>query len=70
MNTELIDRKEAAGVLHISPGTLANWQSTGFRRVPHIKLGRRVMYRRADLDRFIESNLVNPIEGDQDNERG
>jgi len=62
MNTELIDRKAAAEYLGVSPGTLANWQSTGFRRVPHVKIGKRVQYRIADLDRFIESNLVNPVE--------
>lgn len=69
MTAELIDRKKAAGYLGVSPGTLANWQSTGFRKVPHVKIGKRVRYRISDLDRFILSNLVNPIEGGQDNER-
>jgi hypothetical protein len=69
MNAELIDRAAAAQYLGVSPGTLANWQSTGFRRVPHVKIGKRVKYRVADLDRFIESNLVDPLPGDQGNER-
>ena len=70
VTAELIDRAAAAEYLGVSPGTLANWQSTGFRRVPHVKIGKRVRYRISDLDAFIEQNLVNPIEGDQGNERG
>jgi hypothetical protein len=61
MNAELIDRPAAAEYLGVSPGTLANWQSTGFRRVPHIKIGKRVKYRISDLNYFIEANLVDAI---------
>ena len=64
MTAELIDRKAAAEYLGISSGTLANWQSTGFRRVPHVKIGKRVRYRISDLAKFIEQNVVDPIEGD------
>ena len=70
MTAELIDRKEAAEYLGVSPGTLANWQSTGFRKVPHVKIGKRVRYRISDLAKFIEQNLVDPIEGDEGSERG
>jgi len=65
----MIGREEAAKILGVSPGTLANWQSTGFRRVPHVKIGKRVRYRVGDLEKFIEQNLVNPIEGDGASER-
>lgn len=58
----LIDRPAAAQRLGIVPGTLANWQSSHFRKVPHVKIGRRVMYRIQDLDRWIEAQVVNPIE--------
>ena len=65
MNTvTLIDRKAAAQVLGVSPGTLANWQCSHFRKVPHVKIGRRVMYRRQDLDAWIEKQVVNPV-GDE-----
>ena len=64
MNAELIDRHQAAEYLGISPGTLANWQCTGFRKVPHVKIGRRVRYRKADLERFVEANLVDALPGD------
>jgi predicted site-specific integrase-resolvase len=69
VTAELIDRTAAAEFLGVSPGTLANWQSTGFRRVPHVKIGRRVRYRISDLAKFIEQNLVDPIGADQGNER-
>jgi len=69
MTVELIDRTAAAEYLGVSAGTLANWACSGFRRVPHVKLGKRVKYRIADLDAFIQQNLVDPIEGDQGNER-
>jgi len=59
---ELIDRAAAAQYLGVSPGTLGNWASTNFRRVPYIKIGRRVRYRLRDLEQFVEANLVNPVE--------
>ena len=65
MNAEMMDRTAAAQYLGISPGTLANWQCSHFRKVPHVKIGRRVMYRRQDLERFIESNIVDPLPGDE-----
>ncbi len=69
MTAELIDRTAAAEYLGVSAGTLANWASTGFRLVPHIKIGRRVRYRISDLAAFIEQNLVNPVGGGQGSER-
>jgi excisionase family DNA binding protein len=61
-NTELIDRATAAAYLGVSPGTLANWQSTKTRRVPYVKIGRHVRYRQSDLDAFIEANVHDKIE--------
>jgi hypothetical protein len=54
----LIDRGGAAEILGIRPQTLACWASNGRYRLPFVKIGRRVMYRLADLQAFIESNLV------------
>ncbi len=62
MQCPFMDRTQAAAYLGVSPGTLANWHSTGLRRIPHLKIGRNVRYRKADLDAFIESCVVNPIE--------
>ena len=54
----LINRGNAAAFLKIRPQTLACWASTGRYHLPFVRIGRRVMYRLADLNAFIESNLV------------
>lgn len=50
---------EAAGYLGISRKTLEDWR---WRRLgpAYARLGRRVIYRKADLDAFVESRKVNP----------
>jgi excisionase family DNA binding protein len=56
---EFLIRTEAADYLRVPVATLAAWayRHTGpqFYRV-----GRRVLYRRAELDRWIEDQKVNP----------
>lgn len=56
-NPLLLSRREAAEYLGISKQTLAIWNCTGRYRVPFIKIGRLVKYRKSDLDAFIASNL-------------
>lgn len=53
--TELLDDKAAAELLGVSPGTLAVWRCTGRYRLPFLKVGRKVRYRRADLLAWLES---------------
>lgn len=53
----LLSRREAAAYLGVQPQTLAAWACTKRVKVPYTKLGRRVMYRRDDLDRFVQANL-------------
>lgn len=52
--TELLDDKAAAALLDVSPGTLCVWRSTGRYNLPFIKVGRKVRYRRADLNAWLE----------------
>jgi excisionase family DNA binding protein len=52
---DLVTEQEAAEILKIAPGTLSVWRSTGRYSIPFIKVGRRVRYRRADLDAWLES---------------
>jgi excisionase family DNA binding protein len=52
---ELLDEKAAAEFLDIAPGTLSVWRSTGRYRIPFVKVGRRVRYRRADLEAWLAS---------------
>ena len=56
-NPWLLSRSEAAEYLGISKQTLAIWNCTGRYRVPYVKIGRLVKYRKMDLDAFINNNL-------------
>jgi excisionase family DNA binding protein len=58
-HSDLLDNVEAAKRLDVAPGTLEVWRSTGRYGIPYIKVGRRVKYRPADLDRWLESRTVN-----------
>ncbi len=56
MQKELVDRSAAASYLGIKTQTLAVWACTQRYPLPFVKIGRRVMYRIADLDAFIMAN--------------
>jgi excisionase family DNA binding protein len=47
---------EAAGILRLKPSTLRAWILK--RRIPFVKLGSRVFFRRADVSSLIESSTV------------
>jgi excisionase family DNA binding protein len=55
LDGELLDEKQAASHLTLSPGTLAVWRSTGRYALPFLKVGRMVRYRRSDLDAWLEA---------------
>lgn len=52
---ELLNEKQAAKYLTVSPGTLSVWRSTGRYSLPFVKVGRRVRYRLSDLDAWLEA---------------
>lgn len=54
---ELLDEKAAAQLLDVSPGTLSVWRSTGRYKLPFLKVGRKVRYRRADLLAWLDSRI-------------
>lgn len=58
LRLDLLTRKEAAEYLECSPQTLATWAITGRYDLPFLKIGRKVRYRRADLDRFLARRTV------------
>lgn len=60
MHKELLNIREAADFLGLSPGTLYNMVSR--RRIPFIKVGARTMFKKADLDRWLEKHTVQPID--------
>ncbi len=52
---ELLDESESAHYLGLAPGTLGVWRSTGRYKLPFVKIGRNVRYRRTDLDAWLLS---------------
>ena len=54
--TQLLNQRAAAAMLGLSPRTLERFRCTGFGPV-YRKLGRRVLYRPADLDAWIASRV-------------
>lgn len=50
---KLLDEKQAAEHLTLSPGTLQVWRSTGRYSLPFIKVGRSVRYRLDDLNEWL-----------------
>lgn len=54
---DLLDDKAAASILDVSPGTLSVWRSTGRYNLPFLKIGRKVRYRRADLEAWLASRV-------------
>jgi len=58
----LLTSKEAADILGVPEGTLAQWRSQ--KRGPiYLKLeDRLVRYRRCDLEHYIKSKVVEPCE--------
>ena len=52
---DLLDEKQAAEILSVTPGTLSVWRSTGRYAIPFVKVGRCVRYSRASLEDWLES---------------
>ena len=59
---ELLDNGPAAEYVGIEPHTLEIWRCTGRYKIRFIRVGRRIKYRRADLDDWLESRTVNAEE--------
>lgn len=55
----LMTTEQAAAYLAVKPATLQVWRSTNRKKLPYVKVGGNVRYRRQDLDAFINTNLQN-----------
>ena len=55
---EMMSRARAAEYLGCAKATLDYWASTGNQKIPYFKIGRKVVYARADLDRWLEQKRV------------
>jgi hypothetical protein len=51
-SSALLTEREAAAFLHVTPRGLINWRNSG--RVPHLRFGRTVRYRRESLISMLE----------------
>ncbi len=55
VSRDLLDEREAAELLGVKTGTLSVWRSCGRYKIPYIKVGARVRYRRAHLEAWLEN---------------
>jgi excisionase family DNA binding protein len=56
MMTELLNPKEAAVAMKCSIHTVRAW--TFQRKLPVVRLGRKVLFRREDIEAFINKNVI------------
>ena len=54
----LLSKAEAAAILGVKERWITH--SVAERRLPYVKVGRLVRFRRSDLDAYIASNVVEP----------
>jgi len=59
---ELLTTTQAADILGVMPSSLVTWRCTKAVRVPFVKIGHAVRYRRRDLEAYIEACTVDALE--------
>lgn len=52
----LIPTKDAAGLIGVKPGTLQDKAER--QQIAHYKIGNRLYFKRADLEKFVENHRV------------
>lgn len=63
-DSPLLDEIKAAKLLAIQPCTLRKWRLAGSEtKLPFVRVGRRIRYRIADLENFINVNCVGAVGG-------
>lgn len=55
-SSELLDVPEGANAYHVTQSTVRSWILN--KKIPYVKLGRRVFLRRKDVEAFIERSVV------------
>ena len=58
--SSLLDISETADLLRLKESTIRSWILK--RRIPFVRLGRRVFVRRVDCDRLIDQSIVAPLQ--------
>jgi excisionase family DNA binding protein len=54
----LLTTLEAAAIIGCTPDTLTTWRCTRAVKVPYVKIGRLVRYRRSDIDAYLDGHTV------------
>jgi len=61
---DLLEERQAARLVKVLPHTLMVWRCrTPHKAPPHLKLGRKVYYRRTDLRDWLAAQVVRAREG-------
>ena len=60
----LLTQDEAAQYLGTTVGTLNTWRHYGKQKIPFVRWGNRIRYRREDQDAWIQANLHNGVPHD------
>ena len=58
-NTSLMDQKAAATYLGTTVASLNTWRATGKYKIPYVRWGHNISYRKEDLDAWIAEHLEN-----------
>lgn len=58
-NGNLMDQKMAADYLSTTVGSLNVWRTTGRHKIPYVRWGHCIRYRKVDLDAWIAEHLEN-----------
>ena len=54
---KLLSNEEAAAYLGIKTNTLTIWRTTKRFEIPYIQIGRKIRYKKSDLDKFLNKNI-------------
>jgi predicted DNA-binding transcriptional regulator AlpA len=62
--SEILNTQEAAHYIGLTEYALIGWR---YKRTgpPYIKIGRRIMYRRSDLNDFLEQRRIDPSQNSE-----
>jgi excisionase family DNA binding protein len=60
-NNALMTVEETAAYLRLAPWTIRHWVCQ--KKIPYVRLGRSVRFRRKDMERFVAQNLHGRIAG-------
>lgn len=62
--SKLMTQAELAQYLNTTVAVLNTWRSIGRLKIPYIKYGRNLRYRKSDIDKWLESQTVNKPQGE------